>query len=185
MSRESPSPLHVVVEKMTNDDVAQAARIGAASFPAGTDGTETSSREVREEAETARLHEELARPWAYVIVAREGARVVAFAVAWLVADEVHVLNVATDPELRRRGAGRALMTHLLDLARSRDVRHMLLEVRRSNAAAIALYRGLGFYAMGVRRAYYADGEDAVEMVLVFDAATREIVRRADEIRLEG
>ena len=45
------------------------------------------------------------------------------------------------------------------------MKHVLLEVRRSNAAAIALYRALGFFAMGVRARYYPDDEDAVEMVL--------------------
>ena len=52
------------------------------------------------------------------------------------------------------------------------MRHVLLEVRRSNAPAIALYRALGFFAMGVRARYYPDDEDAVEMVLAFDSGDR-------------
>ena len=51
------------------------------------------------------------------------------------------------------------------------MKHVLLEVRRSNAPAIALYRALGFFAMGVRARYYPDDEDAVEMVLALDLET--------------
>jgi ribosomal protein S18 acetylase RimI-like enzyme len=63
------------------------------------------------------------------------------------------------------------------------VKHVLLEVRRSNAAAIALYRVFGFFAMGVRARYYPDDEDAVEMVLLFDQVTGKIVEHEDEVRL--
>jgi ribosomal protein S18 acetylase RimI-like enzyme len=61
---------------------------------------------------------------------------------------------------------------------------VLLEVRRKNKGAIALYRALGFFAMGVRARYYADDEDAIEMVLLFDEVTREVVAHADEVRLQ-
>src|SRR5687768_15728706 len=55
---------------------------------------------------------------------------------------------------------------LLAYARARSARLVLLEVRRSNAAAIALYRALGFEEAGVRRGYYSDdGEDALEFRL--------------------
>jgi ribosomal-protein-alanine N-acetyltransferase len=62
---------------------------------------------------------------------------------------------------------------------------VLLEVRRSNAAAIALYRRVGFFAMGVRSRYYPDDEDAVEMVLMIDPETGAVVAHDDEVRLEG
>jgi len=51
--------------------------------------------------------------------------------------------------------------------------------------AIALYRALGFFAMGVRARYYPDDEDAIEMVLAFDIETGEIVPHADEVRLHS
>jgi len=69
--------------------------------------------------------------------------------------------------------------------RGRAVKHVLLEVRRSNVAAIALYRAFGFFAMGVRARYYPDDEDAVEMVLLLDPATGATVAHEDEVRLEG
>ncbi len=63
------------------------------------------------------------------------------------------------------------------------MRHVLLEVRRSNASAIALYRRLGFVAMGVRARYYPDDEDAVEMVLRLDPRTGVVVPGEDEVTL--
>jgi [ribosomal protein S18]-alanine N-acetyltransferase len=139
------------------------------------------------------LRAEFERPWARMWVAREEARpeakhahsAVAFVIAWHVADELHVLNVATREDRRRRGIARQLMDHVVSHARAARVKHLLLEVRRSNEPAIALYRALGFFAMGVRARYYPDDEDAIEMVLAFDIETGEIVPHADEVRLHG
>jgi ribosomal-protein-alanine N-acetyltransferase len=146
----------------------------------------------------AQVRAELERPWARIWVAREtepgsaGKRaspardeIIGYLVAWHVADELHVMNVATRADRRRRGIGRALVDAAVAYARARRVRHALLEVRRSNRPAISLYRSVGFFAMGVRTRYYADDEDAVEMVLLFDPTTGDIVAHADEIRLEA
>jgi ribosomal-protein-alanine N-acetyltransferase len=134
------------------------------------------------------LADELKRPWARVWVARDPSDergVAAFLVAWQVADELHVLNVATRPERRRRGLARALMDHAVRYARANHDKHILLEVRRSNLGAIALYRAIGFFAMGVRARYYPDDEDAIEMVLAFDPDTGAVVPQADQVRLHG
>jgi len=117
------------------------------------------------------FREELSREWAYLEVVRErGAggksEVVAFCNYWLVRDEVHLLNIATHPERRRRGYGRFLMEHLLDFARRHKCRYITLEVRRSNEAALTLYRSFQFEAVGVRPNYYVeDREDAIVMLL--------------------
>src|SRR3954454_10378051 len=74
----------------------------------------------------------------------------------------HVMNVAVDPTLRRRGIATALIERVLERVES-DAQ-LTLEVRRSNDGAIALYERFGFRAAGVRRRYYQDnGEDAVVM----------------------
>lgn len=130
---------------------------------------------------------ELTRPWAKLWVARlgsEAAEPAAFLLAWLVADEVHILSIATATSMRRRGLARALMLEAIETARARRSELLLLEVRRSNRAAIALYRGLGFRATAIRKGYYADREDAVEMALVIDPDTGEIQPGRDEVRLE-
>ncbi|WP_437325087.1 ribosomal protein S18-alanine N-acetyltransferase [Sorangium sp. So ce381] len=129
--------------------------------------------------------EELRRPWTRCWVAREERRALAFLIAWHVADELHVLNVATCPAAQRRGLATALMNRSLEYAQEQQVRLILLEVRRSNRAAIRLYRKLGFTAMGVRPRYYSDnGEDAIEMVLTLDPATGAVQPGRDEIRIE-
>jgi ribosomal-protein-alanine N-acetyltransferase len=74
----------------------------------------------------------------------------------------HLMNIAVDPSLRRRGIARALLEQMLERAGS-DCEYTL-EVRTSNAPAIALYERFGFRSAGTRPRYYRDnGEDAVIM----------------------
>jgi ribosomal-protein-alanine N-acetyltransferase len=117
------------------------------------------------------LKNELANAWSVMLAAVEegpgGAeRMAGYVIVWVVHDELHVLNVATAPEDRRRGVGRALMEAAHDLGRARACRLATLEVRRSNAAAIALYKALGYRQVGMRPRYYAEeNEDALLMSL--------------------
>ncbi len=116
------------------------------------------------------LERELAHAWSTVLLGVEerpaGEAVVGFIVFWLVHDEVHVLNIATAREERRRGIGRALMEQAAESGRHRGATLATLEVRRSNLAALELYRALGYRQVGVRPNYYAEeGEDAIVMVM--------------------
>ncbi len=114
------------------------------------------------------LLEEMGREWAHIDVVRDRATlgVVAFSNYWVVADEVHLLNLATHPEARRAGHASRLLAHIIEVGRTRSCRFVTLEVRRSNAAAGRLYRRFGFRAVGVRPNYYAeDQEDAIVMLL--------------------
>ncbi len=117
---------------------------------------------------------ELMHDWSTVLLClsrpagrTEGApRVLGFIIFWLVHDEVHVLNVATHPAVRRQGIGRLLMSQAIERGRRTGASLVTLEVRRSNAGALALYRELGFRPIGIRPNYYVDeGEDAVVMIL--------------------
>jgi ribosomal-protein-alanine N-acetyltransferase len=93
-------------------------------------------------------------------------RCVAFADYWLVADELHILNIATHPEARRQGHGARLLRHILELARRASYKTIDLEVRRSNLAAQALYLRFKFQQVGIRARYYEDNdEDAIVMTL--------------------
>ncbi|MEN6391285.1 MAG: ribosomal protein S18-alanine N-acetyltransferase [Syntrophomonas sp.] len=84
---------------------------------------------------------------------------------WVVFDEAHITNVAIASSLRGRGWGRVLMLELEKLARRKRAARILLEVRPSNRAAIAMYHGLGFMVSGLRKQYYSDNnEDAMVMV---------------------
>lgn len=129
---------------------------------------------------------EEARPWALMWLARaepDMAPPIAFLLAWAVADELHLIHIATHPDDRRKGAARALMHTLVDHAVENRSRLVLLEVRRTNRPAIRLYRSFGFSAIGLRRRYYADGEDAIEMMLVLDPATGAVKPGRDEVEL--
>ena len=110
--------------------------------------------------------DELARPWARLEVLRQVAtgQVVGFCNYWLVADELHILNVAVHPDERRHGHAARLLEHMLSEAKRSQTRVVLLEVRLSNHPAQALYRKFGFREVGTRPKYYADnGEDALLM----------------------
>jgi len=102
------------------------------------------------------------------VVARAGdpvaGRVVGFAGVWLMVDEAHITTFGVHPEWRRQGIGRRLLLRLLELALELGASRMTLEVRVSNEAAQALYRGFGFSVAGRRPRYYTDdGEDAYVM----------------------
>lgn len=87
--------------------------------------------------------------------------VVGFAGAMFVGDDVHVMNVAVAPGVRRHGYGRVLIAELLIRCIAQGGRHATLEVRRGNQAAIALYRHFRLGPVGIRPKYYPDGEDAL------------------------
>jgi len=110
----------------------------------------------------AAFEHELHAPPSLWLVAVEDSQIAGYAGGWmLVGGEYHVLNLAVDPVLRRRGVARTLLTALLTRAVQRGCHSATLEVRRDNAAARALYESMGFRPVGVRKRYYTDGEDAM------------------------
>ena len=108
---------------------------------------------------------ELERDWARLDVARVSGQIVAFCNYWLVTTELHVLAIATDPNERGKGIAGALLAHVLGAGVELGCTLATLEVRRSNAAAIALYERAGFKTVHVRARYYHDdNEDALVML---------------------
>lgn len=101
----------------------------------------------------AALLEELDNPCAAFLVAERDGVPVGYVGCHHIAGEGYITNVAVDPACRRQGIARQLLTTAL-----RDWPHLsriTLEVRVSNAPAIALYEGLGFVKDGVRPRFYA------------------------------
>ena len=79
-----------------------------------------------------------------------------------VLDERDVCNIATVPSFRGRGVGRALTQALIESAKESGASVIMLEVRKSNAAAIALYEKAGFTLVGQRKNFYTlPREDAL------------------------
>ncbi len=94
---------------------------------------------------------------------------VGFGVMSMAAGEAHILNITVANKAKRRGYGRALLLHLLEIARRNQTTRAFLEVRFSNDAAIKLYKKMGLSVIGVRKDYYPHEngrEDA--LVLAFD-----------------
>jgi len=89
----------------------------------------------------------------YVLRSGQG-QVAAFCVDWIVADELHINNLAVRPECRGMGAGRLLLESVFGRAVALGARRATLEVRRSNAAALKLYERLGFSVAAIRKNYY-------------------------------
>ena len=107
---------------------------------------------------------ELSKPSSICLGAFDGERLVGYVFVSRYVDAWHVMNVAVDPERRRRGIATRLLERLFELTDGDERRGYTLEVRVSNDAAIRLYEGLGFEARGIRRGYYTDNrEDAVIM----------------------
>lgn len=100
----------------------------------------------------------------FIYLARRDGAVIAYCAFWRIFDEIHVNNFAVHPDCRQRGVGRALLAHVLTEADAIGAPQATLEVRASNAAAIALYQAAGFVAAGRRRAYYTH---PVEDALIF------------------
>jgi [ribosomal protein S18]-alanine N-acetyltransferase len=91
-------------------------------------------------------------------------RLIGYLIVSRYVDAWHVMNVAVAPPYRRNGVARQLMAELFRLTEGDPRRGYTLEVRVSNASAIALYEHLGFQSTGVRRGYYTDNrEDALIM----------------------
>ena len=84
----------------------------------------------------------------------DGASLLGYAVMMLVLDEAHLLNISIIPEQQHSGRGSAMLKYLLDFATEREVVRMLLEVRPSNASALAFYKHHGFVQVGERPDYY-------------------------------
>ena len=117
--------------------------------------------------------EEAARPIAHILAlvdekgAEDAPLLLAYAGFWQVLDEADINNAAVAAAQRGRGYGRQLLQAVLARALNLGCKRLTLEVRPSNAPALALYQSLGFVVCGRRSGYYQDnGEDALLMECV-------------------
>lgn len=92
------------------------------------------------------------------LVAKDDDRVIGYVGIERIFDEEHIINMAVHPDYRGKGVGKRLLQHVLN---DEDV--FFLEVRVSNEAAKSIYEHFGFKVINIRKAYYADGEDAYVM----------------------
>ncbi|MBQ9269847.1 MAG: ribosomal protein S18-alanine N-acetyltransferase [Oscillospiraceae bacterium] len=139
---------------MTASDISAVSQLEAASF-----STPWSENSIRSELEN---------PWAIWLVARDDATLAGYIGVQYGPDGGDILTIATDPACRGRGVAKALILHMVQLLREKDLSWLTLEVRPSNHAALSLYESMGFRQVGRRKNYYRSPvEDALLLTLYF------------------
>jgi [ribosomal protein S18]-alanine N-acetyltransferase len=158
MMDDVPEKPRVQLRPMRMEDVEQVYAIDVLSF--SLPWTERSYRFELTENPAAGL-------WvAEVLEQGNQPRLAGVIVTWFIIDEVHVANIAVHPDYRRLGIGRKLLAHALLHSAYKGANTAMLEVRRGNLGAQALYEQFGFKTVGVRNHYYVDNnEDALLMNL--------------------
>ena len=135
--------------KMEKSDAAELAELDKICF-----AVPWSEKSFSDEAENA---------LAKYFVAKDNGKIVGYGGIWIVADEGQITNIAVLPEMRRCGVASKLLEKLLDAAKDMPV---VLEVRKSNDAAITLYEKYGFSKIGERKNFYhSPVENAIIMML--------------------
>lgn len=110
------------------------------------------------------MQDELDRNFALCRVARINNQVKGYLIAWLIRGEIHLLNLALDPDVKRLGLGGLFLKYLFDWGRKNGAAQVFLEVRESNLPARRLYEKTGFVMIGRRINYYPEEkEDAITM----------------------
>ena len=102
---------------------------------------------------------ELRNPLSLWLVALDDATVAGYIGSQSVQGEADMMNVAVHPDYRRKGIARQLVTELVAALAKKGVHSLALEVRASNAPAIALYEQLGFIQVGLRPNYYRNPKE--------------------------
>lgn len=149
MTSEQKSLDYQLVE-MSGEDIQQVASIEKSCF----------SNPWPEES----FRQDISNSFAYTLVAREGRVVLGYLVAYLIAGELQIANIAVSPRYRRGGIGSSLLTKALSEGRRVGCRYAVLDVRPSNLAAVQLYDKFGFRKVGRRPRYYtAPSEDGLVM----------------------
>ena len=119
------------------------------------------------------LAEELENQCAAFLVAQDSItqQVMGYAGLLVMTDEGYITNVAVFPEFRRQGVAAKLIAVFENFARGNKLAFLTLEVRPSNTAAIALYKGFGFEEVGRRKNYYdLPKEDALILTKTYEEA---------------
>jgi [ribosomal protein S18]-alanine N-acetyltransferase len=95
-------------------------------------------------------------------------KVLAYGVLSFPAEQAHLVTFAVHPQFRRQGLGAYLLRQLINFVSRKKGESIVLEVRKSNSAAIQLYQALGFVVIHAMPRFYPDGEDAFSMIYKTD-----------------
>lgn len=123
--------------------------------------------------------QELENPVAQLWALMSGKALLGYGCFWVMQDEMQVLDLAVHPGFRGQGHGSLLLAKMIDLAGSRGISRIWLEVRASGSSARRLYEKFGFVESGRRKNYYTNPlEDAIVMSLELSKATDIDMRKA-------
>ena len=109
------------------------------------------------------LKEEFAHEYGVGIVAEAAGELLGYVCGSSLFEEAELMRIAVLPDYRGQGIGGELAEEFFNSTRALGARRVFLEVRATNEAALGLYRSRGFEKNRLRKRYYADGEDALEM----------------------
>ncbi len=146
------------IRTMTFDDIAAVDALERALFPVDAWPLQMFYDELNQ-AETR----------SYYVAEDARGSVIGYAGLMCVLPIADVQTIAVSPEAEGAGIGSALLTTLIDEARTRGADDVLLEVRADNPRAQRLYRWFGFEQIHIRPRYYRDGADALIMRLDLSA----------------
>ena len=102
---------------------------------------------------------ELKNPLSLWLIAEEDGVVCGYVGSQTVLGETDMMNIAVHPDCRRKGVASALITELICRLKGQGSHILRLEVRESNAPAIALYKAMGFTQLGLRKNYYRNPKE--------------------------
>ena len=104
-------------------------------------------------------------PVSNFLVLEEGKEVIGFIDYWVTFDSATIDQIAIKKDKRNQGFAGYLLENVISLLKeNKEIEFFTLEVRKSNVAALALYKKYGFEKVTVKEKYYDDGEDAIYMV---------------------
>ena len=97
------------------------------------------------------------------LVIEEQDETLGFIMGSVLFEDAEIYKVAILPQHRGKGLGSMAVNAFVDKVKERGGERIFLEVRPSNTAALRLYQNRGFEKNRLRKRYYADGEDCLEM----------------------
>ncbi|MDT7886996.1 MAG: ribosomal protein S18-alanine N-acetyltransferase [Thermoproteota archaeon] len=101
----------------------------------------------------------------FFLVAEHKGKILGYISATLENDHCHIYSIAVLPEFRNKGIATNLMKELLNKAKEKGIKKVVLEVKTNNLEAIKLYKKFNFEIKGIKSKYYPDGTDAYVMEL--------------------
>lgn len=104
------------------------------------------------------------QPQAFITVAEEDGEIIGYCIIYFVLDEGEIARIAVHPQKQHKGVGRKLLDYTCEVSRKKNIRRLMLDVRKSNKTAQKFYEQYGFAEDGIRKKFYEKPtEDAILM----------------------